>query len=119
MCFTHKTTPEKNCRNCTKTFSHLEHSKFCKKSSKKCVRKYYSTWSIDLANKLWYRKILDFILCHQAKFQALLAVAAFMFRIEFWVKNVPIGRAIFSAGGPGGAVRPPIEVLGWNPQKNF
>ena len=28
------------------------------------VRKYYIIWSIDLANKLYNRKILDFILCH-------------------------------------------------------
>ena len=31
---------------------------------KQFVRKYYITWLIDLANNLYDRKILDFILCH-------------------------------------------------------
>ena len=52
----------------------------------------------------------------QAKFQALLAVAVFMFKIEFWVKNE---RAIFSAGGPGGAVSPLVGVRGQSLPKIF
>ena len=40
-----------------------------------------------------------------------------MFKIEFWVKNV---RAIFSGGGPGGGVRPPVGIRGRStPQKNL
>ena len=31
---------------------------------KQFVRKYYITWLIDLANKFYDRKTLDFILCH-------------------------------------------------------
>ena len=33
-------------------FSHLEHSKFCKKV-KQFVRKYHIIWLIDLANQLY------------------------------------------------------------------
>ena len=31
---------------------------------KQFVRKYYITWLIDLGNKLYNKKILDFILCY-------------------------------------------------------
>ena len=34
---------------------------------KQFVRKYYITWLIELANKLWHKKILDFILCYVVK----------------------------------------------------
>ena len=47
-----KITRGKNGRNSTQMwFSHLEFSKFCKKSE--TVIKYYITWLIYLANKLW------------------------------------------------------------------
>ena len=49
-----KTTLEKDGRNSTKMwFSHLKHLQNFVRKVKQFVRKYYITWFIDLANKLY------------------------------------------------------------------
>ena len=59
-----KTTLEKDNRNSTKT----RFSQNVVRKVKQFVRKYYITWLIDLANKLYdVEKFIDFILCHVIK----------------------------------------------------
>ena len=50
---------------------------------KQFLRKYYITWLIDLANKLYNRKILDFILFH-------LLLKIVLFYIEFNFSKIQI-----------------------------
>ena len=50
---------------------------------KQFLRKYYITWLIDLANKLYNRKILDFILFH-------LLLKIVLFYIEFNFNKIQI-----------------------------
>ena len=65
MCFTLKTTLEKDGRNSTNSdFLTWSIQNFVR-TVKQFVRKYYITWIIYLANKLYDReKFIDFILCH-------------------------------------------------------
>ena len=65
MCFTLKTTLEKDGRNST-NFDFLTWSiQNFVRTVKQFVRKYYITWIIYLADKLYDReKFIDFILCH-------------------------------------------------------
>ena len=50
---------------------------------KQFLRKYYITWLIDLANKLYNRKIIDFILFH-------LLLKIVLFYIEFNFNKIQI-----------------------------
>ena len=50
---------------------------------KQFLKKYYITWLIDLANKLYNRKILDFILFH-------LLLKIVLFYIEFNFNKIQI-----------------------------